>query len=168
MSDIDGADPVDHAVVRLGGERPAPTGKTLEQGHLPQRTVALQALGEELRRPLGQLPLASRRRQRGVGDVALEVEVGIVFPRRPAEPAGVRRRQALSIAGQPPEAVRQVAAELLAGRHASVGGRVEDHDRADVHVRAVVDLLELEEGGVDWCEMLAHETPRLARSAAGT
>ena len=77
-------------------------------------------------------------------------------------------RQALSIAGQSPEAVRQVAAELLAGRHASVGGRVEDHDRADVHVRAVVDLLELEEGGVDWCEMLAHETPRLARSAAGT
>ena len=50
-----------------------------------------------------------------------------------------------------------MADELLAGRHASVGSRLEDHDRADVHVRAVVDLLELEEGGVDRCEMLAHK-----------
>ena len=60
VSDIDRADPVDHAVVRLGGERPAPAVEALEQGHLPQRPAALQALGEELRRPFGTAP--ARRR----------------------------------------------------------------------------------------------------------
>ncbi len=100
-------------------------------------------------------------------DVALQVEVGILFPGWPAHAAGVWLRQALAVAGQLPEPVRQVARNLLARRRCATGRGIEDHDRADVHVRAVVGLLELEKGGVQCCQVLAHGaelegTPQLA------
>ena len=50
-------------------------------------------------------------------------------------------------------------AEQVDVRRPAAGGRVEDHDRTDVHVRRGVDLLELEEGGVQRRERLRHVRP---------
>ena len=90
------------------------------------------------------------------GDVPVNVERGIVLPLRPRQPTGVRLRQALPVARQLSQPGHEVLAELLARRRATVRPRIEDHDRADVHVRALVGLLELEERRIQGCQVLAH------------
>jgi hypothetical protein len=55
MAEVERADTVDHVVVRLGRECPTTIGELLDDHHLPQRPMAIQALGEEARRALLQL-----------------------------------------------------------------------------------------------------------------
>ncbi len=70
------------------------------------------------------------RRQRRVAHVVGEVEVRIVDPERPA---GLDRREGelLPEAGDHVQAAAHVLEQVLVGRRRSL----EDHDRADVHVR---------------------------------
>ena len=79
------------------------------------------------------------------GDVPADVERGIVLPLGPRHPARVGLRQALAVARQLPQAARKVLAQFLARGRATVRPRIEDHDHAGVHMRALVGLLELEE-----------------------
>ena len=61
----------------------------------------------------------------------------------------MRFREALAVTRQLAEAARKVVVKLLARRRLPPGGRIEHHDSADVHVRALVRLLELEERRVE-------------------
>ena len=84
------------------------------------------------------------------------------------QPAGVRLRQPAAVAGQRAEPAARAG---VAGA-ASFGGRprarLEHHQRADVHVRGVVGLLELEEGRVERCQPVAgHGVSSARRSVAG-
>ena len=107
VADVDRADAVDHAVVRLGRECPTTVGEPLDERHLPQRPMAIQALGEEARCPLRQLLIASGGGECRAGDVPANVKRGIVLPFGPRQPAGVRLRQALSVARQLPQPARR-------------------------------------------------------------
>ena len=150
---VAGADAVDQAVVGLGGERPAPVLEPLEQHAAPQRARAVEAVRVEVAGPVEQLALAAGRRQRGARDVGRDVEVGVVLPPGPPQAARRAARQPLPVARQRGEPLLEIAA-----RSSSRPGRgpVEDEDAADVHVRAAVRLLELEEGRVERREQLSH------------
>ena len=141
--DVHPGDPVHQRVVGLGDQREPPPRHALHQPDLPQRLGAVQALGEE---PPGE-PLECRvvagPRQRGVADVVVGVEVGIVGPHRTAL---VERhiRQALAVARHEVQAALHVLDELLRRRRAAF----EDHHRRHVHVRSGV-ILQVQEGGVE-------------------
>ena len=149
---VAGADAVDQAVVGLGGERPSPVLEPLEQHAAPQRPRAVEAVRVEVAGPVEQLALAAGRRQRGPRDVGRDVEVGVVLPPGPPEAARRPARQPLPVARQRGEPLLEPGAQLVeAGR-----GPVEDEDAADVHVRAAVRVLELEERGVERRQQLSH------------
>ena len=57
---VDRADAVDHAVVRLAGDRPAALGEPVQQDHLPQWTRAVEALGVVVRCPVAKIRRPSR------------------------------------------------------------------------------------------------------------
>jgi hypothetical protein len=77
------------------------------------------------------------------------------------EAAGVWMREAAAVEGQRREAALEVRLEPGEPR-GRAGARFEDHQRADVHVRGVVGLLQLEEGRVKRCQPVAD-----ARSCHG-
>src|ERR1039458_9342336 len=110
--------------------------------------MAIQALGEEARCPLLELLITSWCGECRVRDVPVYLKRGIVLPFGPRQPASLRLRQALSVTGQLPQPEREVLADLLVRGRAAARQRIEDHDPADVHVRALVGLFELEEGRV--------------------
>ena len=62
----------------------------------------------------------------------------------------------LGVARQVGQAGDHVPADLVE-RGSPAGLRLQHHDAADVHVGALVDLLELEEGRVEGGELLAHD-----------
>ncbi len=141
--DVHAGDPVHQRVVGLGDQREAPARHPLHQPDLPQRLGAVQALGEE---PPGE-PLERRLvagpRQRGVADVVVGVEVGVVRPHRP--PLLERHvGQPLAVARHEVQAALHVIDELLRCRRAAL----EDHHRRHVHVRGGV-ILQVQEGGVE-------------------
>ena len=80
--------------------------------------------------------------QRGVAHVVVEVEARVVDPERPAH-LEAREGELLAVARHERQPRLDVRAELVARRRRSL----EDHERADVHVRGL--LLLVEEGGVD-------------------
>src|ERR1019366_6854408 len=156
VADIGRADTVDHAMVRLGRDRPSAVGEPLDERHLPQWPMAIQALREEARCPLRELLIASGGGECRAGDVPADVKCGIVLPCGPRHPARVRLRQALPVARQLPKPAHKVLAHFLARRRAAVRLRIEDHDHAGMHVCALVGLLKLEERRVQGCQVLAH------------
>ena len=92
---------------------------------------------------------APRRRQRGVADVVLDVEVRVVLPQRSPE---VRRHPPhdLAVARHEGELGRHHRREVpIPGRRAG-----EDADRADVHVRDRV--LNVQERGVERTQTVGH------------
>src|SRR5271165_7174347 len=107
--------------------------------------MTVKTLREEARRPVGQLPIASGRRQCRASDVPAYVKLGVILPFGPRQPPGVWLRQTLAIARQLLEPTLEVLAHLLERRHATARQGIEDQDRTGVHVCALVDLLELEE-----------------------
>jgi hypothetical protein len=153
---VDRADAVDHAVMGLARQRPAPVLQPFEQHHLPQRLAALEPVRPELRGPLGELRLAAGRRQRRPSDVPGDVKGRVGHPARPAEAARRGLREPLAVSRHRAQPLQQQPADRLEGRRAATGQRVEDHHAPDVHVRAGVGLLELEEGGVKRADVLGH------------
>jgi hypothetical protein len=91
-----------------------------------------------------------------VAHVSVDVETLVVLPRRPPQPAGARLRQLAPVARQTTEAHVEVLTHLLQRRHRPVGPRVEHQRAADVHVRRLVRLLQLEEGRVEGAEVVGH------------
>ena len=157
VADVHRPDAVDHAVVGLGGERPAPVLEALDDHHFPKRTQAVQALGEEGRGPVLQLGAPAGLRERRARYLPGEIERRVRLPLGPREPAGVRLREPLAVSRELAESLREMSAQLLGRRCPSRLHAVEDHDRPDVHVGALVGLLELEERGVKRCQSAAHD-----------
>ena len=92
---------------------------------------------------LAQLVVRARLRQRRVPHVVVDVEARVVDPERPAHLEARERRASGG------SAARGRRRDSMCARELVVRGRrtLEDHERADVHVRRL--LLLVEEGGVD-------------------
>jgi hypothetical protein len=105
--------------------------------------MAIQPLREEAGRPLGELVITPGGGERGANEMPAEIERGIILPLGPGKASGVGLGQALSVPRQLPQPAFEVLAHFLSRRRPAVLGRIEDHDRADVHVRALIGLLEL-------------------------
>src|SRR6185503_11284498 len=78
--ELDAADAVDHAVMRLGDDREAIALEPLDHPHLPERLPAIELLRHQ---PAGEAleePLVARARQVRVADVISEIEEGVVDP----------------------------------------------------------------------------------------
>ena len=133
--------PVDQRVVRLGQDGPAVVLESLDDPDLPEGLRPIELLGHDPPDELAQLGLAARCRQRGVAQVVLDVEVGIVHPDRPAELEGDEAHLL---------AVARHQVELGLDHVDHVGerrlGPLEDRHRGDVHVGDVV--LDVQERGV--------------------
>ena len=149
VDDVDRADAVDQAVVGLPHQRPAAVCQTVEQHHLPQRTAAVQAVRVEVRDPVQELALVTRRRERRVTDVRFDLKALIALPGGPGKPSRARHVQLLPVARQHVQAVFEVLAHLSDRRRPAAGERVEHERPADVHQRAVIGLLELQERRVE-------------------
>jgi hypothetical protein len=121
-----------------GQQREAVLRQSLHQPQLPQRTRAIQCLGEHSPTQPPQLGLVAGVGQRGVTDVEGDVEVRIVDPGRSA--LGQRdERKPLAIAGHQVQSRDDLLHELLVG-----GRRTLAHDRGgNVHMRGAV--LEVQE-----------------------
>ena len=103
-----------------------PPGEPVDDVELPQRAAAVERAAEHPRDGLGELPVVAGRRDRGLADVEVEVEVRVVDPVRQVEPErdlheppAQRRQQVQPILEQLPDLV---LAELAARR----GRRVVD------------------------------------------
>ena len=72
----------------LCDDREAIALDAVDEPHLPDRLRAVEPLREDPRREVPELLLRARRRQGGVADVVVEVELGVVDPYRPALPVG--------------------------------------------------------------------------------
>ena len=82
---IGAGDPVDHAVMDLGDQRPAILGESFDHPVLPQRVIAVEPLRHHPRHQLGELLVAAGLRQGGPADVIAEIKVRVVHPDRPPE-----------------------------------------------------------------------------------
>ena len=156
VADVERADAVDEAVVRLGRQRPAPALEPVEERHLPQRPVAVQSVGPEVPEPLVQLGVAAGLRAAWRGARGRRGRTPPRAPRSATSAArrACRRAAARSAAGSPRgRACARAAPRCPACRRPAADRR---QRRADMHVRGVVDLLELEEHRVQHAELLAH------------
>jgi hypothetical protein len=134
--------------------------EALDEPALPQRLGAVERLRVDPRGQPPELLLGAGRGQRAVAQVVLEVEVGIVDPER-ATGLERRVRELLPVAGDQVEA----AAEVLEDVHEGGRRTLEDRDRADVHVR--IGVLLVQEGRVNGgqaIEVLLRHGPPLPRS----
>ena len=97
-------------------QRPATALEPLDHPRLPQWAVPVELLGHEPAHQRAELAVAPRRRQRGMAQVVLELEVRIVDPDRPAElqrhephDAGGSAGRLRASPGSPPPHVRRPA-----------------------------------------------------------
>ncbi len=149
---VNPGDAVDQRVVALADDREAVALEALDQPQLPERLRAVELLGEDPRGEVAQLLLGARRRQGGLADVVVEVEVGVVDPDRAALAEG-DEAELLAEARDEVQARLDVVAELFVGRRRAV----EDDHRGDVHVGAA--SLHVEECGVESGQAIrAHGT----------
>src|SRR4051794_16479433 len=68
----------------LADDRKALALEALHEPHLPERLGAVELLGKEASGERAQLVLGARGRERGMADVVIEVQVGVVDPDRTA------------------------------------------------------------------------------------
>ena len=113
---------------------------------LPERPLAIQALGVEVSRPVEQLGRPARRRQSRAPDVVADVQQWVGFPVREPRAADGRRGEPLPEARERVEAQRQPLTHVPELRRRTAG---EHEHRADVHVSRQVRLLEPEERRVE-------------------
>ena len=104
----------------------------------------------------------------GVMHVGVEVEAVRRFPRQPAQGAGMGAGELLGEPRQHADPLTHVVAHLGDVRRSAAGERIEDERRADVHVRALVELLQLEEHRVQHAELVSHELSRPPDVAPGS
>ena len=71
-----------------------PSSQALDQVHLPERVVAVQAALEDPRGLLGELAQVAGRGQRELAHVVVEVDLGLLGPERVVEAEGHARRAA--------------------------------------------------------------------------
>jgi hypothetical protein len=140
---VGAGDPVDHAMVHLGDQGPAAIGESFDDPVLPQRMIAVQALGHHPRHQLGELPVSAGRRQGGPPDVVPKVEVRVVDPDWPSEPER-NRVQFLPVARHQRQTRGQESQELLMGGR----GTLEHRNRCDRHRRMRILVLGIDEQGV--------------------
>ena len=95
-------DPVDHAVMDLGDQRPAAARQALDHPHLPQRAMPVEFHRHQSTHQVVQLQFATRGRQSGVTNVVHEVEVRVVDPHRGSE---MRRVESAGDHVEPPVAL---------------------------------------------------------------
>ena len=140
--DIDPGDSVNERVVGLGEQGEAVLAQSLDQPQLPQRSRAIQGLGEDAPGQALELLLATRAGQGGVADVEIGVEVGIVDPDRTALVEG-HEGQSLPIAGNEVKPGDDLSDELVVVRRIPL----EDHAPGHVHMGGVA--LQVQKGGVE-------------------
>ena len=153
--------PVDQGVVRLGQHGPAAVLEALDDPDLPERLGAVELLRHDPPDQLAQLALAPGGGQRGVAQVVLDVEVGVVHPDRPPQLEG-DEADLLAVAGD------EVELGLDHGHDVGVRRRraLEDRHRGDVHVGHVV--LDVEERRVQGAQAVRTHRPSLRGSSART
>ena len=98
----------------------------------------------------------ARRARRGQSPGALATRA------TPAPRCAARRAAGSSAAGR--RGARRGAGRPAPAEARPVGPRVEDHDAADVHVGALVGLLQLEEGRVECSQLIRHHPARQVTS----
>ena len=141
---------------------PAPSARrpARREHHPPQRTRAVEAMRAVVARPTRGAPVVPR-----AGSVAWRTCDAMSIPGRPPTPASpglrARFREALAVARQRGGA-RRGGPGILEGRHPAATARLEHHHAADVHVGALVELLELEERRVEGGELVRHRGRSLA------
>ena len=101
--------------------------------HLPQRLAAVEGLADEIGGEGRELGDPTRGGQRGSGQMVVEVEGGILDPRRRAEAEG-DLDEASPEGRQDPEPGLHQPAQPLEGIAAGNVGRVEDSGLGHVHV----------------------------------
>ena len=152
---------VDESVMSLREQGPPTTTEPLDHPNLPQGLRAVELLRHHPSHEGPQLDLAARRREGGVAEVVVDVEMGVVHPDRAPE---VERDEAddLPVAGDERE---------LAPHHVDdvgvAGGRAfEDADGRDVHVADIV--LDVQERRIERTQPVeAHGPPSFPRAPAG-
>ena len=108
--DRDAGDAVDQRVVDLRDERLVAVLEAFDDVRLPQRLAAVERPARDVGRERRELARSARRGQRGAAHVVVEVEVGILDPRR-----HVRAERHLDEAA--PERRHEVEARLEQGVH---------------------------------------------------
>ena len=134
--------PVDHAMVHLRDERPLASSEAFDHPRLPQRPMPVELLRHQPPHQGVEIRFRAGRWQRGMADVVLEVEMRVVDPHRPAQPAR-HETHLLPVAGDHRQLARDQRDDLV------VTGRrtFEDRARPDVHVGDPV--LHVEEHAVE-------------------
>ena len=147
-------DAVHQRVMGLGQDGPPPVFEPLDHPDLPEGFRAVELLCHDPPDELAQLALAAGGGQRGVAEVVLDVEVGIVHPDRPPELQG-DEADLLAVARDEVELALHHRDDVLGkGRR----GALEDGDRGDVHVGHVV--LDVEERRIEGAQPVrAHRPP---------
>ena len=82
-------------------------------------------------------------------NVRIDLKALIALPGRPGESPGAGRAELLAVARQQLQALFEVLAHLSDRRRPTAGERVEHERGADMHERAVIGLLELQERSVE-------------------
>src|SRR3954454_9258852 len=80
--DLVARDAVDDGVVDLRQQRDVAVRQAVDQVDLPQRAVAVERAGEDAGDGLGEPAVVAGRRDGGLADVEVEVEVGVLDPVR--------------------------------------------------------------------------------------
>ena len=144
---------VHRRVVDLRQQRHAATLEPVDQVQLPQRPAAVQRAGEDAGHDLGQAVVVARRRDRGLADVEVEIEVRVLDPVGQVE-AERNLGQAPLEHGQQVKPLADQAADVLCGKVAAGGGgRVVHRQASDMPVGPGV--LHAQELGIQAGE-LAH------------
>ena len=144
---------VHRRVVDLGQQRHATTLEPVDQVQLPQRPAAVQRAGEDAGHDLGQAVVVARRRDSGLADVEVEIEVRVLDPVGQVE-AERNLGQAPLEHGQQVKPLADQAADVLCGKVAAGGGgRVVHRQASDMPVGPGV--LHAQELGIQAGE-LAH------------
>ena len=110
LQDVVAGDAVDHRVVHLRQHGPAPPGQPLDEPHLPQRPVAVEALPHHPPAQGPELGLVSGPGDGGVPQVVGEREVRVVDPQRTGH-AQRHRLDPLAVARERVEPGLDVGAE---------------------------------------------------------
>ena len=110
--------------------------QAVDEVDLPQRAVAIERAGEDAGDGLGEPAVVARRRDGGLADVEVQVEVGVLDPvrqvdaERHARETPLQRRQEVDALADEPAEVGDLE------RAARRGRRVVDREAADVPVGA--------------------------------
>ena len=155
---VGAGDPVDHAVVHLGNQRPAIPGESLDDPVLPQRVIAVEPLGHHPGHQVGELLVSPGRRQGGPPDVITKIEVRVLNPDRPPE-AERHRAKLLPVTGHERQAPGEVGEHLLMRWRRTL----EHGDRRDRHRDVRVRVLRVDERGVQRVQPV-HDGPLPSRA----